>query len=108
MRNRLIAVMAATVLVASAGWALAEDKKESKPKEVELSGALACGHCKFKVGEGCSAAFKAGDGNVYIIKQPTKEIMQARFKGSTVKVTGTVEEKDGTRYVTASKAELVK
>jgi hypothetical protein len=104
--TKLFVICAFSVL-ATIGSVMAADDA-AKPKEVELSGALACGHCKFKVGEGCSAAFKAGDGNVYIIKDPSKEIMQARFKASTVKVTGTVEEKDGTRYVTASKTELVK
>jgi hypothetical protein len=104
--KKFIMMAAASLLVTAGTIARAEDAP--KAKEVELSGALACGHCKYHIGDGCSAAFKTEDGKIYIIKDPSKEIMAARFKGGTVKVTGSVEEKDKLLYVTASKAELAK
>ena len=41
-------------------------------------------------------------------KTRSKEVTDARFDGGTVKVTGTVNEKDGVLTVQASKQELTK
>jgi hypothetical protein len=97
--KQLLAILALTV--ATAAWTLAAD-------EVELTGKLGCGHCEFHKTKSCAAAFKTKDGKTYVIANATKEITDARFDGGTVKVTGTVTEKDGLLTVQASKQELTK
>ena len=51
---------------------------------------------------------KTTDGKFYVIDNATKEVMDARVKGSDIKVAGTVTEKDGLYHVQATKQELVK
>jgi len=99
--KKFIPVLCA-VAVATA-FAVAEQVAEST-----LSGKIGCGHCMFHVGKSCSAAFKTADGKTCVIDNASKEIMDARFDGGTVKVTGKVTEKDGVQHVQASKQELVK
>lgn len=77
-------------------------------EEVELTGKLGCGHCAYKVGSKCSAAFKTDDGKVYVIDNAEAEVMKARVKGTQIKVTGVVTEKNGVRHVQASRQELIK
>lgn len=87
----------------AAAFAVAEQAVETT-----LSGKLGCGHCEFHTGKTCSAAFKSADGKICIIDNATKEVMDARFDGGKVKVTGKTTEKDGVVHVQASKQELVK
>ncbi len=91
------------MVVVAAAFAVAEQASEKT-----LSGKMGCGHCQFHVGKSCSAAFKTADGKTCVIDNATTEIMDARFDGGTVKVTGTTTEKDGVVHVQASKQELVK
>jgi hypothetical protein len=92
-------MLTAGLAVVTAAWAA---------DEVELAGKLGCGHCAYKTGKSCSAAFKTADGKVYVIENAEKSVMDARIKGGDIKVTGVVTEKDGVRHVHASKQELVK
>lgn len=94
-----LAILALTVAVAA--WTLAAD-------EVELTGKLGCGHCAYKVTKGCATALQTADGKTYVLANPTDEIRKARFDSGTVKVTGTVTEKDGLLTVQASKQALTK
>ncbi len=88
-------------LVAIAGDA---DKKN----EVELKGKIGCAHCTYHKGTECGVGLKTADGKIYVLDKASDELMKARFKGGELKVKGTVTEKDGVLYVSASKAELVK
>jgi hypothetical protein len=97
--KQLLAILALTV--AAAAWTLAAD-------EVELTGKLGCGHCTYKITKGCATAFKTADGKIYVITNPADAIKQAQFDGGTVKVTGTVTEKDDLLTVQASKQVLTK
>jgi hypothetical protein len=80
----------------------------AKENAVELKGKLGCGHCEYHKATSCAAAFKTSDGKIYIIDNATKEVMDARVKGGTIAVTGTVSEKGGVLHVAATKQELTK
>ncbi|MEI6085309.1 MAG: hypothetical protein WCS70_13560 [Verrucomicrobiota bacterium] len=86
----------------TAGLAFAADET------VELKGKLGCGHCNYHKATSCAAAFKTADGKIYIIDNATKEVMDARTKGGSIAVTGTVSDKDGVAHVQATKQELTK
>ena len=102
--KKLIAVVAA-LCVTAAMVVVAEEKA----KEVELKGKLGCAHCDYsQAGEHCGVGFKTADNKVYIIKNASKELFDARTKGGEVKVKGTVTEEDGKLFVKASKTEIVK
>lgn len=90
-----------TLAVVAGTGALAAD-------EVELTGKLGCGHCAFHKTKTCATAFQTKDGKIYVIANANAAIKDARFDNGTVKVTGTVTEKDGLLSVQASKQELVK
>ena len=79
----------------------------AEQKEVTISGELVCGHCTLHAVDQCTAAIKAADGNYLLVKNPeSKKIFDKRLKGLKAEVTGTVEEKDGQKWITASKIVL--
>ena len=94
-----VVAMAVTAVVA----VQAEDAKE-----VQLQGKIGCSHCTYQSASKCGVSFKTADGKVYNVVKPSKDLMQARNDGGTLKVTGVVEEKDGKLFVKASKTELEK
>ena len=103
--KRFVAVVAAVALV---GIVVLRAEEGKKSNEVTLQGKIGCSHCTYDVAKKCGVSFKTDDGKVYTLEKPSKELMAARTDGGTIKVTGTVQEKDGKLYVAASKAELVK
>jgi hypothetical protein len=103
--KKAIAVVAALVLCA-VPLVKADDTK--KPDEVTLQGKIGCACCSYGVSKECGVSFKTADGKIYTLTKPSKELMEARHKDGTLKVTGKVTEKDGKLFVDATKAELVK
>ena len=102
--KKLLALVAAAA-VAGVVMVNAEEKKS---EEKDLKGDIGCTHCTYELGGKCGVSFKTADGKVYTLEHPSKELMEARTKGGTLKVTGKVTEKEGRLYVDASKAELEK
>lgn len=113
----MIRSLFATMAVVAAGlWAFgtvasAEDKKETK-----LTGTLMCGKCSLKITPKCSNVLqvKEGDKTVnYILDdkgngEDYHEGVCGDGKIAGVTVTGTVSEKDGKKYVKATKVDLPK
>jgi hypothetical protein len=104
---KLFALAAVLVVVTAAAQAR-PDKKE-----VTLKGTITCAKCDLGVEKKCATVIKVKDGGkdvVYYLddkagKANHKEICQASKPGS---VTGTVDEKDGKKIVTATKVEFKK
>jgi len=103
--KKFVACVAALLLAG----ALAVTAEESKKSEsVQLEGKIGCSHCTYQTANSCGVSFKTADGKIYNLVKPSAELMQARNGSGTVKVTGTVAEKDGKLFVTATKTELTK
>jgi len=101
MKTRIVVfVFALAILVALAAPAFAGDK------EVSLEGNIACAKCTLKV-EGqneCQTVLVVGDQYYYIVKNDVAEEFGHVCKGEkAAMVTGTVEEKDGKMWLTATK-----
>ena len=91
------------VLVCGSYLAYGQEKKE-----VTVTGDVVCGHCTLKAVDQCTVAIKGGDGNYLLVKNDESDkFFDQRDKGVKVKVTGTVEEKDGIKWITATKVEVV-
>jgi hypothetical protein len=76
-------------------------------KQVTISGDLVCAHCRLHASPTCGVALKASEGNYFLVKnEESDKVFDKRDKGLKVNVTGTVEEKDGKKWITASKIEL--
>ena len=76
--------------------------------EVTVTGDVVCGHCTLKMVDQCTVALKADDGNYLLVKNDESDkIFDKRDKGVKAKVTGTVEEKDGKKWITATKVEVL-
>lgn len=103
--KRIVAL--ATALCAAASLLSFAGDAEKK-NEVELKGKIGCAHCSYHQGDSCAVGLKTEDGKVYILEKASDDLMKARLKGGTLKVKGTVTEKDGKLYIAASKAELEK
>ena len=103
--KRAIALIAAVILsivgIAKAG-------EGTKTNEVTLQGKIGCASCTYGVSKDCGVSLKTADGKIYTLTKPSKELMEARHKDGTLKVTGKVTERDGKLFVDASKAELLK
>lgn len=90
----------------------AEDKKAGK--EVTLKGTLVCGKCTLKETADCSNVLQVKEGgktvNYYLDDQGKKEKYHKgicppdSMKDATV--TGTVSEKDGKKYIKATKVDV--
>ena len=103
MKKALGLVLA--VAVTAVCVARADDKK---PDEVTLQGKIGCAHCDYEVGKSCAVSFKTANGKIYTLTKADKDLMEARHGDATLKVTGTVSEKDGKLFIDASKTEIVK
>ena len=97
-------VVAMAVATACVVWA--EDAKKSD--EVTLQGKIGCAHCAYGVAKSCGVSFKTTDGKIYTLTRADKDLMEARHSDATLKVTGTVSEKDGKYFVDATKTEVIK
>ena len=79
----------------------------AEPKEVTISGDLVCGHCTLHALESCGVALKGEHENYFLVKNDESDkVFDKRHNGLKATVTGTVEEKDGKKWITASKIEL--
>ena len=111
-----VATLVAVVLVLGlAGAALAADKPDAKPAEVSLSGNVQCAMCILKKADakGCQDVLvvtdKAGRTEYYLVKNAvSEEFGMSCVKARPAVATGTVSEKDGKKWLTASKLEAVK
>lgn len=103
--KKLVAVLAGLVLL---GLVTVRAEEGKKADEVQLTGKIGCAHCAYDVAKKCAVSFKTADGKIYTLEKASKELMAARNGGGTIKVTGTVTEKEGKLYVNASKAEMEK
>jgi hypothetical protein len=103
--KKFVAWVAAVVL-AGALVVTAEDSKKSE--SVQLEGKIGCSRCAFHTANSCGVGFKTADGKIYNLIKPKAELVQARHGSGTLKVTGTVTEKDGKLFVAATKTELTK
>ena len=110
MRSPRNAVIALVVLVAFAGVVLAADK----PAEVTLSGDVQCAKCTLKKADAkaCQDVLVvAGQGGApateyYLVKNDTEKTFGHVCNGKKSAVaTGMVAEKDGKKWLTASKIE---
>jgi len=108
------------VAVVAAIWTLvgvgrAENKSEPA-KEVKLTGTLMCGKCSLKATPKCSNALQVKEGEkdvtYFLDDKGNAESYHegvcgdGKFEG--VAVTGTVSEKDGKKWIKATKVELPK
>jgi hypothetical protein len=116
MRTVMLAVVCGLVLAIAGSVALAEDKKEEKPKEVTLKGTIGCGKCAFKMdkkitGGKCINAIevvsKKGDKEVKTIYVFIDGGDDEKYHKCTTKakgsVTGVVSKKGDQMYITPSK-----
>ena len=111
MRSIIAAAAVAAGLWAFGAVATAEDTKETK-----LTGTLMCGKCSLKITPKCSNVLqvKEGDKTVnYVLDdkgngEDYHDGVCGDGKIAGVSVTGTVSEKDGKKYVKATKVDLPK
>jgi Family of unknown function (DUF6370) len=98
-----LGVVAAVVLGLSGVAAAADDVKT-------LTGKVVCGKCSLKKEAGCQNVFVAEDGaEYYLSKTEAADKFGHVCKGEkTAKATGTVTEKDGKKWLTASAMEEAK
>ncbi len=79
----------------------------AEQKEVTVTGEVVCGHCTLKAVKECAPAIKAQDASYLLTKnEESDKLFDKRDKGVTVTVTGVLEEKDGQKWITASKVEV--
>ena len=114
LRNLLLAVVGVFALVAVP--AIADDKKDEKKsdkKEVKLEGDMVCGKCKLKETKECANVIQVKDGDktvtYYLDDKGADEDYHDGLCGGGkkegAKVTGTVTEKDGKKWVKPTKVE---
>lgn len=108
-------LVAVALVIGLAGVALAADKPVVRPAEVTLTGDVQCAMCILKKADakGCQdvlvVADKAGKTEYYLVKNATSEKFGMSCTAPRKAVaTGTVSEKDGKKWLTASKLEAVK
>lgn len=97
-------LMAAVVAVALVNVSVAADTK----KEVTLEGTIACAKCTFKVDgvKTCNIAIKVKDEVILFDKDSSKKFHDDYCTASKEgKVTGTIVEKDGKKFLTVTKLE---
>lgn len=118
-RNRysipVVTLVAVALILGFAGAALAADKPAAKPAEVSLRGDVQCAMCILKKADAKSCqdvlvvTDKAGKTEYYLVKNAVSEKFgMSCMKARPAVATGTVSEKDGKKWLTASKLEAVK
>ena len=108
-------LVAVALVLGLAGAALAADKPAAKPTEVTLSGDVQCAMCILKKADakGCQDVLvvtdKAGKTEYYLVENAASEKFGMTCAAPRKAVaTGTVSEKDGKKWLTASKLEAIK
>jgi hypothetical protein len=111
----IVALATLAVALGLAGAALAADQPAAKAAEVTLSGDVQCAMCVMKKADakGCQdvlvVADKGGKTEYYLVKNAVSEKFGMSCSGPRkATATGTVSEKDGKKWLTASKLEAVK
>ena len=112
---RLAFVAALVAAALAAGSLLAVDKPAAKPAEVTLSGEVQCAMCLLKKpdAKGCQAVLvvteKGARAEYYLVKNAASDKFgMACAKPRKAVATGTVSEKDGKKWLAASKLEETK
>ena len=118
MLTRLLAVAVPVLFLSSAVLA---DKAPSPPaktaaaaaKEVTLEGEVGCGHCSFGAADKCTDALRVKEGGkqvTYLFDEGSSskhdDAMCKQVRAA--KVTGTVTEKGGKKYIKVSKLDVKK
>ncbi len=108
-------LVAVALVLGLAGAALAADKPAAKPAEVTLTGDVQCAMCILKKADakGCQDVLVVTDKAVkteyYLVKNAVADKFGMSCEAPRKAVaTGTVSEKDGKKWLTASKLEAVK
>ena len=108
-------VVAVALVLGFAGAALAADKPAAKPAEVTLTGDVQCAMCILKKADAKSCqdvlvvTDKASRTEYYLVKNAVSDKFgMSCMKARPAVATGTVSEKDGRKWLTASKLEAVK
>ena len=75
---------------------------------VSLEGTIGCGHCSFHVKEECTLAFKAADGEIYIVEAGDRqdELMDIRIDEPAALLAGRIGEVDGQKVIYTDSVEL--
>jgi len=73
----------------------------SPTAQIEVAGALGCGHCTFEAASECVAAIQTEDGIVHILEgvDPESSLFTERYDEKQVQVMGTPREEDGAHYL---------
>jgi Family of unknown function (DUF6370) len=103
---RALSLVCALVLVVALQ---ADDDK----KETTLKGSVCCAKCELKKGDSCNAVVVVKDGDkeeVYYFDADSQEKhgKECCKEKKAAKVTGTVAEKDGKKWITVTKVEYEK
>jgi hypothetical protein len=109
----IAAAAAACVWVSDAG---VRAQKPADGKEVKLTGTMVCGSCALKEAKKCTNVLQVKEGdktvNYYLDDKGAGEPYHDKVCGGDkvegVTVTGTVSEKDGKKWVKATKVDLKK
>jgi hypothetical protein len=81
----------------------------SAAEETTVTGKVLCGKCSLKKADGCQNVVVADGQEYWLAKSPAADKFGHVCKGEkTAKVTGTVAEKDGKKWLTASTMEEIK
>jgi hypothetical protein len=107
MRQAMTATICIAVLLVSVFSAVAQNKEE------KLTGKVTCAKCDLKIEKECATVIVAREGGkdvtYYLDEKSHKANHDAICQGGKEgTVTGTVSEKGGKKFVTASKVELKK
>jgi hypothetical protein len=112
----MVRAMLAAAAVAAGLWAFGAAASAEDKKEVKLTGTLMCGKCSLKLTPKCSNVLQVKEGDKVVNyflddsgnKEPYHEPVCGDGKVEGVVVVGTVSEKDGKKYVKATKVDLPK
>ena len=99
--------MAALVFAFSAQAAKPAPAEPAAPAgEITVEGTISCAKCALKEADACADVVKAGDAVYYLEEGGKVKTSVHQCKGeAAVKVTGTVEERDGKKYLIVSAIE---
>ncbi len=111
MRPRIVTLAAlCLMLLGAAGQALAREKPEKPKKTQAVVGTVAVTKAKEGDAEVVKSititATRKGETTAYSVVLDDNGKKVAEFDGKKVKATGTVEEKDGTKWLTVATCEL--
>jgi hypothetical protein len=112
----MIRTILTLAIVAAAGMLVGVGRAEEPAKEVKLTGTMMCGKCSLKMTTKCSNALQVKEGdklvNYFIDDKGNGETYHEAVCGDGkvegVTVTGTVTEKDGKKWIKATKVDVPK